>query len=201
MFHKTVALMVLGGLFGASVVSAQTASVKKKDGSVVKGDIVGQVVVAQAEPRMAVAYGKDIASIDESGVHLKSGAAVVEAGMPAKTDPAVAKNAKRADILKIVVPITAKMIVAQRVDETLRSVVEDTGRGDGNGVGTAPMTGGGRVYFFKQVMTEMPLYPIVGELQQEAGVFTIQSAIRVNTASGIVSIPVDQLVVMKGVKK
>lgn len=200
MSHKTVALVILLGLFGASTVSGQSAAIKKNDGSSVVGEISGQVVLAQAVPRMAVINGKDIEKIDEAGVHLRPGVIVIVAGMPARTDPKVYKSTKPIDVLTKIMPLANKTIVAQRIDEILTTNIEQTGVGDGPGVGTMPITGG-RVYFIKQIRSETPPYPVVGELRLENGVLAIQPALRVTTASGPISVPVESIVAAKNVKK
>jgi len=186
---------------------AGAASIVKKDGTVLQGDIAGTVVLIEENSTCGKAIdvieGKDIINIDERGVRLKPNSVVLFTGMAVMATPAeYRRSIEPVNLLKVVLPASAKKepVPGEELNKNAFLKAFIHGTADGPGFGSVGI-GKGRAFFLKRFTTEAPSSPIAGELLKDRGKYRITPTLRVHMSSGVVSLPVDSIKPIQAEKK
>ena len=173
--------------------SAGAAEIVKTDGTLVTGDISGQVVLLRGLTNIAVVEGHDIQRIDKDGVRLKAAAIVIHGGMPLGSDRALYKATLPLDVLRVILPAASKTTAAKELDGSKAVALALTGQAEtAPGMASLPFRGG-RVFFTKQSDAQPPKYPVVGQLLGSGSGMKLTPVLTVATVSGPVTVPVPSI--------
>lgn len=169
------------------------ATIELTDGTSINGEIQGNILFADKDrPSYSVVTGKNIRSIGKAGATMEPASVVIQTGLPLSTSPDLYRSTKLGDVLKSILPVADKMEAVKDVSTSM--VLAAALSGDAKGPGLSMVAvGGARAYIMKRLMDGPGAYPIAGEIQKVGANYSVIAKIRIQTASGIVSVHVSMI--------